>query len=133
MAINDPIADLLTRIRNASQARHEKVDVIGSKLLIKIAEILKDEGYISEFKVLDDEKNKRIIRIFLKYDSRKRPVINKLIRISKPGRRIYVGKDEIPNVMGGLGICILSTSRGIMTGHKARELGIGGELMCAIW
>ncbi len=133
MAINDPIADMLTRIRNASQARHEKVDIIGSKLLIKIAEILKDEGYISEFKVLDDEKSKRTIRIFLKYDTRKSPIINKLIRISKPGRRIYVGKDDIPNVMGGLGICILSTSRGIMTGHKARELGIGGELMCAIW
>ncbi len=133
MVINDPIADMLTRIRNASQARHEKVDIIGSKLLIKIAEILKDEGYISEFKVLDDEKNKRTIRIFLKYDSRKRPVIHKLIRISKPGRRIYVGRNEIPGVMGGLGICILSTSRGIMTGHKARELGIGGELMCAIW
>ncbi len=133
MAINDPIADMLTRIRNASQARHEKVDIIGSKLLMKIAEILKDEGYISEFKVLDDEKSKRTIRIFLKYDTRKSPIINKLIRISKPGRRIYVGKDDIPNVMGGLGICILSTSRGIMTGHKARELGIGGELMCAIW
>lgn len=133
MPVNDPIADMLTRIRNASQARHEKVDIIGSKVLKRIAEILKEEGYISDFKVMEDEANKRIIRIYLKYDNKKRPCIQKLVRISKPGRRIYVGKDEIPTVIGGFGLCILSTSRGIMTGQKAREMGIGGELMCAIW
>jgi small subunit ribosomal protein S8 len=128
----DPIADMLTRLRNAILARHEKVDVPASSLKSEIARILKDEGYIQNFKRLDDEKQ-GVLRLFLRSADTGASVIQGVERISKPGRRIYVRKDEIPRVQGGLGINILSTSRGLMTGRQALREGLGGELLCNIW
>jgi small subunit ribosomal protein S8 len=128
----DPIADLLTRIRNGSRARHPRVDVPSSKLKVEIARILKDEGYIANFKVAD-EKGKRMLRIFLRYTPDRRSVITDLQRISRPGSRCYTGKAGIRPVMGGMGIAILSTPRGVMTGRAARKEGVGGELLCEVW
>ena len=128
----DPIADLLTRIRNGSRARHPRVDVPSSKLKVEIARILKDEGYIANFKVAD-EKGKRMLRIFLRYTPDRRGVITDLQRISRPGSRCYTGKAGIRPVMGGMGIAILSTPRGVMTGQAARKEGVGGELLCEVW
>ena len=128
----DPIADLLTRIRNGSRARHPRVDVPSSKLKVEIARILKDEGYIANFKVAD-EKGKRMLRIFLRYTPDRRSVITDLQRISRPGSRRYTGKAGIRPVMGGMGIAILSTPRGVMTGQAARKEGVGGELLCEVW
>ena len=128
----DPIADLLTRIRNGSRARHPRVDVPSSKLKVEIARILKDEGYIANFKVAD-EKGKRMLRIFLRYTPDRRSVITDLQRISRPGSRCYTGKAGIRPVMGGMGIAILSTPRGVMTGQAARKEGVGGELLCEVW
>ncbi len=130
--VTDPIADMLTRIRNAVAARHAKVDVPASKLKLEIARILKEEGYILNYKETE-EGSRKFIRIYLKYSPTKVPAITHLERISKPGRRVYVGADEIPPVRGGLGINILTTSRGVMTGKQARKLGVGGELLCQIW
>ncbi len=123
---------MLTRIRNASSARHEKVDIPTSRLKEAIAKILKDEGYIKNYKVLVDERKHRILRISLKYDANRSGIIN-LERISKPSRRVYVGKDEIPSVLKGLGISILSTSKGILTDKEARRAKVGGEVLCSIW
>jgi small subunit ribosomal protein S8 len=128
----DPIADLLTRIRNGSRARHPRVDVPSSKLKVEIARILKDEGYIANFKVAD-EKGKRMLRVFLRYTPDRRSVITDLQRISRPGSRRYTGKAGIRPVMGGMGIAILSTPRGVMTGQAARKEGLGGELLCEVW
>ena len=128
----DPIADLLTRIRNGSRARHPRVDVPSSKLKVEIARILKDEGYIANFKVAD-EKGKRMLRVFLRYTPDRRSVITDLQRISRPGSRCYTGKAGIRPVMGGMGIAILSTPRGVMTGQAARKEGLGGELLCEVW
>jgi small subunit ribosomal protein S8 len=128
----DPIADLLTRIRNGSRARHPRVDVPSSKLKVEIARILKDEGYIANFKVAD-EKGKRMLRVFLRYTPDRRSVITDLQRISRPGSRCYTGKAGIRPVMGGMGIAILSTPRGVMTGQAARKEGVGGELLCEVW
>jgi small subunit ribosomal protein S8 len=128
----DPIADLLTRIRNGSRARHPRVDVPSSKLKVEIARILKDEGYIANFKVAD-EKGKRMLRVFLRYTPDRRSVITDLQRISRPGSRRYTGKAGIRPVMGGMGIAILSTPRGVMTGQAARKEGVGGELLCEVW
>lgn len=130
--MTDPIADMLTRIRNALQAHKEEVDVPSSNMKRRIAEVLKEEGFIKGFRVIPDGKQ-GVLRIFLKYDEEGLPVISGLRRVSKPGRRVYVGKEEIPRVMGGLGIAILSTSRGVMTDRKARKLGMGGEVVCYIW
>jgi len=130
--MTDPIADMLTRIRNALQAKKEEVDIPSSKLKLRIAEILKEEGYIKDFKLIQDAKQ-GIIRIFLKYDEYGEPVISGLKRISKPGRRIYVSKDKIPRVMRGLGIAILTTSKGVMTDREARKMGVGGEVICYVW
>ncbi len=132
MSVTDPLADMLTRIRNASSARHEKVDIPTSRLKEAIAKILKEEGYIKNFKVLVDERKHGILRISLKYDASRRGFVN-LKRISKPSRRIYVGKDEIPSVLKGLGISILSTSKGILTDKEARRANVGGEVLCYIW
>lgn len=132
MSVTDPLADMLTRIRNASSARHEKVDIPTSRLKEAIAKILKDEGYIKNFKVLVDERKHGILRISLKYDVKRRGFVN-LKRISKPSRRVYVGKDEIPSVLKGLGISILSTSKGILTDKDARRANVGGEVLCYIW
>jgi len=132
MSINDPIADMLTRIRNANSVRKDYVDVPASKMKIAIARILKEEGFIKYYKVMRN-KSQGAIRIFLKFGADKEPVMNSLVRISKPGLRRYVDKGEIPMVLGGMGISILSTSQGILTGRTCKGKGIGGELICTIW
>jgi small subunit ribosomal protein S8 len=130
--ISDPISDMLTRVRNALQARHPKVDVPSSKLKMELARIFKEEGYILNFKLVEEGPAKTI-RLYLKYTATNEPVISKIERISKPGCRIYAGSKEIPKVLGGLGVNILTTSRGIMTGADARKAGVGGEVLCRIW
>ena len=132
MSMTDPLADMLTRIRNASTARHEKVDMPASKLKLEIARILKEEGYIKNYKFTKDEKQ-GVIRIFLKYEESKRPVIEGIRRLSTPGRRTYAGAQDIPRVLGGLGITIVSTSKGVMTDQQARQLKVGGEILCSVW
>ena len=132
MAITDPIADMLTRIRNAQSARHPKVDVPSSKLKMEIARILKEEGFIVNFK-LAEEGAKRSIRIYLKYTPGNVPVISRIERVSKPGCRVYVGSKKVPRVLGGLGINILTTPQGVMTGQSARKQGVGGEVLCHVW
>jgi len=128
----DPIADMLTRIRNALRARHAKVDVPASRLKMDIARILKEEGYIANYK-LAEEGAMRTIKIYLKYAPDSSPVISRIERVSRPGCRVYVGRKEIPRVLGGLGINILTTPRGVMTGRKAHTEGIGGEVLCQVW
>jgi small subunit ribosomal protein S8 len=130
-AINDPIADMLTRIRNGIQARHQRVDMPSSKLKVEVARILKEEGYISNFKIAEEGK-KKILKVFLRYGADGTSVISTLERVSRPGRRVYVGAREIPKVLGGMGINILTTPRGLMTGKNARKVGVGGELLCSI-
>ncbi|MCK5506538.1 MAG: 30S ribosomal protein S8 [Thermodesulfovibrionia bacterium] len=132
MMMTDPIADMLTRIRNANMAKLEKVDIPASKMKIELTKILKEKGFIKSFKVLRDRKQ-GMIRVSLKYLDGQEKVITGLTRISKPGRRVYVGKDMIPRVMGGYGIAILSTSKGIMTDEICRRDGVGGEVLCNIW
>jgi small subunit ribosomal protein S8 len=132
MSMTDPIADLLTRIRNAAGAKHQKVDVASSNLKVNIATVLRAEGFIKNFKVIADNKQ-GILRIYLKYIDDKDSVINEIKRISKPGSRVYVGSDEIPRVKNGMGIVILSTSKGILTDKSAQEAGVGGELLCTVW
>jgi small subunit ribosomal protein S8 len=128
----DPIADMLTRIRNAARAKHPRLDMPASKLKSEIARILKDEGYLANFKMVD-EKGRKTLRIFLRYTSDRRSVITDLRRVSKPGARRYIGKADIRPVVGGMGISIVSTPRGIMTGQSARKEGVGGELLCEVW
>jgi small subunit ribosomal protein S8 len=130
--MTDPIADMLTRIRNGLKARFDYVDIPASSIKIDISRILKEEGYINDFKVIEDE-IKKVIKITLKYTPQKESIISEIQRVSKPGRKVYVGKNEVPRIRGGLGIYILSTSKGIMTGIQARRSGIGGELICAVW
>ena len=132
MQITDVIADMLTRIRNAGTAKHETVDVPASNVKNAIAQILVEEGYVKEVQTIDDGKQ-GVIRLFLKYTENKKPVISGIKRISKPGLRIYASKDELPKVLGGLGVAVVSTSKGIMTDKKARKLGVGGEVMAYIW
>jgi small subunit ribosomal protein S8 len=132
MNTTDPIADMLTRIRNANSSKHETVDVPASKMKKSIAEILLQEGFIKDFEIIDDSKQ-GVIRVTLKYHGNKERVISGLKRISKPGLRIYANRDEVPKVLGGLGIAIVSTSKGIMTDKKARQDGIGGEIMAFVW
>jgi len=128
----DPVSDLLTRIRNGLGARQPKVEIPASKLKIEIVRILKDEGYIMNYRVAKDD-SKVTIKAYLKYDSDSRPVISKIERVSRPGRRVFAGSKEIPRVIGGLGISIMTTSQGVMTGSKAREKGVGGEILCSIY
>lgn len=132
MSASDPVADMLTKIRNAVQARHEKVDVPTSKLKLEIVKILKTEGYIKNFKKVQEE-NKSIIRIFLKYDDQNGPVIHGVEKISTPGRRVYSGYKDLPRVYNGYGTLIISTSTGVTTGKKASEKMVGGELICTVW
>ena len=132
MNMTDPIADMTTRIRNGVRARLPKIDVPASKLKVEIARILKDEGYIANFRTVEDGKQGQI-RIFLKYGPGMERVITDLQRVSRPGCRIYCSKDQIPRVYGGLGINILSTSRGVMTGRAAAREGVGGEILCNVW
>ena len=130
MCMTDPIADMLTRVRNALTARHDRVDIPSSKVKVSIARILKEEGYVKNFKTLKDDKQ-GILRIFLKYSENNQPVIKGLQRVSKPSRRLYVGKDEIPPVLSGLGTGIISTSKGIISDREARRQNLGGEVMCS--
>lgn len=132
MMINDPIADMLTRIRNANTVRHTSVDVPASNVKKRLAEILLNEGFIKSFNVIDDDKQ-GLIRIELKYGEQKERVISGLKRISKPGLRVYAKKNEIPKVLGGLGVAIISTSNGIITDKEARKLDVGGEVICYVW
>ena len=132
--MTDPIADMLTRIRNAVHARHQRVDVPASRFKAEIARILEQEGYIQGFKVLDPaEVPQGSIRLFLKYGPRGETVISGLERVSRPGRRVYLGREDVPRVMGGLGTAILTTSRGVMTGREAVKAGVGGEVLCNVW
>jgi len=132
MNITDPIADMLTRIRNANNVNKDVVDIPASNLKINIAKTLKDEGFIKEYKIIDNYPQNKI-RVYLKYGKNDEKVISGLKRISKPGLRVYVDKDEIPRVLGGLGIAVISTSRGILTDKQARNEGIGGEVLCYVW
>jgi len=137
MSVSDPIADLLTRVRNGLMAGHPMVAMPNSKMKVAIAKILKEEGYITGYEVVDGEApGKKVLRIRLKYIGERREhrsVITGLERVSSPGRRVYSGKQEIPWVLSGIGIAILSTSKGVMTGQRARSLGVGGEVICKIW
>ncbi|NLF44934.1 MAG: 30S ribosomal protein S8 [Syntrophomonadaceae bacterium] len=132
MVMTDPIADFLTRIRNGNMVMHETVEVPSSKIKVSLAGILKDEGYIKDYEYIEDGKQ-GIIRIYLKYGPNRERVITGLKRISKPGLRVNVKKDEVPRVLGGLGTAVISTSRGVMTDKKARKEGVGGEVICYIW
>ena len=132
MQITDPIADLLTRIRNANSAKHDTVDIPASNMKKAIAGILQEEGYIKNFQIIDDG-TQGVIRVALKYNAGKESVISGLKRVSKPGLRIYAGADELPRVLKGLGIAIISTSKGIMTDKKAREAHVGGEVLAFVW
>ncbi|MGD2077650.1 MAG: 30S ribosomal protein S8 [Chloroflexota bacterium] len=135
MSMNDPIADMLSRIRNATMREHETVSLPSSNIKERLAAVLKNEGYIEDYQVLPNTPQP-VLRLKLKYvgDRRsRRPVISGLKRVSSPGRRVYVGKDEIPWVLSGIGIAVLTTSKGLMTGQEARQLGVGGEVICQIW
>lgn len=132
MSLTDPVADLLTRIRNGIRSHHAKVDVPSSKLKIEILRILKDEGYVGGYK-LSEENGRPLLKVALKYGANDQPVISHLNRVSSPGCRVYVGRNQIRPVLGGLGINILTTPRGVMTGRDARKLGVGGEVLCEIW
>ena len=134
MYLTDPIADMLTRIRNANTVYHEMVDMPLSKMKVEVARILKDEGYIRNLKTITDAKKPvPVLRVFMNYGPNRERVIQGIRRISKPGRRVYVGNGELPKVMGGLGIALVSTSQGMMTDAQARKLGLGGEVVCYVW
>lgn len=130
--MTDPIADMLTRIRNAIMASYDTVDIPVSKIRINIGKVLKSEGFIRNYKVLTN-RERGVIRVFLKYDENGQPIITGLKRVSRPGRRVYAKSDRIPRVLNGYGISILSTSRGIITDRDARELRVGGEILCSVW
>jgi small subunit ribosomal protein S8 len=132
MNLTDPVADFLTRIRNSIRARHQKLDVPASKLKAEIARILKDEGYIANYKPTE-ENGQKVIRVYLKYGTNNEAAIRDLQRVSRPGCRVYVGRDEIRRVQGGLGISIMTTPKGVMTGRQARREGVGGEILCEVW
>lgn len=132
MSVSDPIADLLTCIRNACKAKHKKVDVPASNVKAEIVRVLLREKYINNYKTMDD-KRQGVLRIYLKYDAKERPVLQGLERISKPGRRVYVRRHQIPKVQGGLGTALISTPSGIMTDLEARDEGLGGEYLCRVW
>jgi len=132
MSMTDPIADMLTRLRNAIQAHHERVDIPASKLKLEIARILRDEGFISNYKSLQGE-HQGTLRVFLRYSEEGNPVIHGIERVSRPGRRVYRGKGEIPKVLGGLGLAIVSTSKGVLSGTEAARSGVGGEVLCQVW
>jgi small subunit ribosomal protein S8 len=133
--MTDPIADMLTRIRNAVTAKHTRVDMPASRLKADIARILQDEGYIQGFKLLDEAERpmQKTLRLFLKYGPHGEKLITGVERISRPGRRVYFGRDDVPDVLGGLGTSILTTSRGVMTGREAVKAGVGGEVLCNVW
>ena len=135
--MTDPIADMLTRIRNAVSSRHTRVDLPASKLKVEIARILQDEGYIAGFKLVEangsGKTTQQAVRLFLKYGPGGERVISGIERVSRPGRRVYVSRDDVPPVLGGLGVSILTTSRGVMSGRAAQRAGVGGEILCNVW
>jgi small subunit ribosomal protein S8 len=135
--MTDPIADMLTRIRNAVSSRHTRVDLPASKLKVEIARILQDEGYIAGFKLVDangaGQTAQQAVRLFLKYGPGGERVISGIERVSRPGRRVYVSRDDVPSVLGGLGVSILTTSRGVVSGRAAQRAGVGGEILCNVW
>lgn len=134
MSMTDPIADMLTRIRNGIQSRHDRVEMPHSKLKVEVAKILKSEGFISNYKVVnEDGKPQGTLRVYLKYSEDGEPVIHGIERVSRPGRRVYRGKEDIPQVLGGLGLAIVSTSRGVLSGAEAARTGVGGEVLCQVW
>jgi small subunit ribosomal protein S8 len=130
--VSDPIADFLTRIRNASRAEHEKVDIPSSKLKLRMAEILKDEGFIKNFRIIEDNKQ-GTLRVYLKYGAGSEKIISGIVRVSRPGRRVYVTKDKIPTILGGMGVAILSTSAGVMTDRQVKKQNLGGEVLAYVW
>ena len=132
MSMTDPIADMLTRIRNAGHARFDKVDIPASRMKISLARILKEEGFIKNYKVIKDNRQ-GILRVYLKYSDQQQPLIQGLKRISKPGRRVYAGSEELPRVQGGLGVAVISTSKGVVSDRQARKMQVGGEVLCEIW
>lgn len=132
MSMSDPIADMLTRMRNALVVKYNRVDMPASKTKVNIAKVLKAEGYIKNFKVLKDNRQ-GVLRVYLRYDEHARPVIKGLERVSKPGRRVYAKAKELPPVLNGLGVNVVSTSRGVMTDRQARQENLGGEVMCSVW
>ncbi len=132
MSQTDPIADMLTRVRNANKALHPRAEMPASRMKLELARILKDEGYIADYRLVKGEGYDTLV-IDLKYTEERRRVISQLKRVSKPGRRIYAGKDKLPKVLGGLGIAVLSTSRGVMTALEAKRQGVGGEVVCFVW
>jgi len=129
---SDPIADLLTRIRNASRAEHEKVDIPASKLKLRVTEVLKEEGFIKNYRLIEDNKQ-GVLRVYLKYGTGGEKIISGLVRVSRPGRRVYVGKDKVPHILGGMGVAIVSTSRGVMTDRDTRKHQLGGEVLAYVW
>lgn len=135
--VNDPIADMLTRIRNAMMAGHATVVMPCSNIKIEIARILKEEGFLESYEVLEGDKpSKRALKLKIKYAGERRsrrPVMSGIVRVSRPGRRVYTGRNEIPWVLSGLGVAIMSTPKGVMTGQRARQLGVGGEILCKVW
>lgn len=134
MSMTDPIADMLTRIRNGITSRHDRVEMPVSKLKVEIARILKSEGFISNYKVVDEDgKPQGSLRVYLKYSGNGEPVIHGIERVSRPGKRVYRGKEAMPKVLGGLGLAIVSTSKGVLSGAEAAKTGVGGEVLCQVW
>ena len=134
MSMTDPIADMLTRIRNGITSHHDRVEMPSSKLKVEVAKILKSEGFISNYKVVEEDgRPQATLRVYLKYSEDGEPVIHGIERISRPGRRVYRGKEEIPQVLGGLGLAIVSTSKGVLSGSEAAKSGVGGEVLCQVW
>ena len=132
MTMTDPIADMLTRIRNAVQARHDTVEMPASNIKVAIAEVLRDEGYVKGFQVLED-RPQRVLRVDLQYTGKRIPVLSGIKRVSKPGLRVYTKASEMPRVFGGLGVAVVSTPKGVMSGRQARRLNVGGEVICHVW
>jgi len=132
MSMTDPIADMLTRIRNAGHARFDKVDIPASRMKISLARIFKDEGFIKNYKVIKDNRQ-GILRVYLKYADQQQALIQGIRRVSKPGRRVYAGSEELPKVQGGLGVAVISTSKGVVSDRQARKMHVGGEVLCEIW
>src|SRR5262245_33660681 len=130
--MTDPIADLLTRIRNASRAEHEKCDIPASKLKVRITEVLKEEGFVKNYRLIEDSKQ-GTLRVYLKYGAGGEKIISGLVRVSRPGRRVYVSNDKVPSILGGMGTAILSTSRGVMTDRESKRQHLGGEVLAYVW
>jgi small subunit ribosomal protein S8 len=132
MSMTDPLADMLARIRNAGRAGHDKVDIPASRMKIALARIFKEEGFIKNYKVIKDNRQ-GILRVYLRYDDEQKPIIQRVERVSRPGLRVYVGHEDLPRVQGGLGVAVISTSKGVVTDRQARKLKVGGEVLCRIW